>query len=79
MTVNETGTAAGATNDTILERVRTDLYLNGLWRPSSDGTRIDVQDPSTEETIASVATRFVRGATPPHANERRFCARHSKS
>jgi succinate-semialdehyde dehydrogenase/glutarate-semialdehyde dehydrogenase len=51
MTGNET--------DTILQRVPTDLYLNGVWRPSSDGTRLDVQDPSTEETIASVASATV--------------------
>jgi succinate-semialdehyde dehydrogenase/glutarate-semialdehyde dehydrogenase len=56
---SEMGSAAGTPNDTILERVPTDLYLNGVWRPSSDGTTIDVQDPSTEETIASVASATV--------------------
>ncbi|MFT6392122.1 MAG: succinate-semialdehyde dehydrogenase/glutarate-semialdehyde dehydrogenase [Ilumatobacter sp.] len=55
MTVTESNTP----NGTILERVPTDLYLNGEWRPSSDGTRIDVQDPSTAETITSVASATV--------------------
>ena len=39
----------------ILEGVPTDLYLDGSWRPASDGTRFEVQDPATGDTIASVA------------------------
>ena len=43
----------------VVDRVPTDLYLDGAWRPSSDGARIDVQDPATAETIASVASATV--------------------
>ena len=31
-----------------------DLYLAGRWRPSSDGARVDVLDPATEEVVATV-------------------------
>jgi succinate-semialdehyde dehydrogenase / glutarate-semialdehyde dehydrogenase len=34
----------------------TDLYINGEWRPASDGQRIEVQDPATAEVIATVAS-----------------------
>jgi succinate-semialdehyde dehydrogenase/glutarate-semialdehyde dehydrogenase len=34
---------------------RTDLLIDGTWRPSADGARIDVLDPATGEPIASVA------------------------
>lgn len=36
-----------------------DLYIGGAWRAASDGSRFDVLDPATEESIASVA-----GASP---------------
>ena len=39
----------------VLDAVGTDLYIGGRWRPSSSGSRIDVEDPATGETIASVA------------------------
>ena len=39
--------------------VPTDLYLDGTWRPASDGTRFDVQDPSCGDVIASVASGTV--------------------
>ena len=34
----------------------THLYIDGQWRESSDGTRIDVLDPSTADSLASVAS-----------------------
>jgi succinate-semialdehyde dehydrogenase / glutarate-semialdehyde dehydrogenase len=40
----------------------TDLYIDGAWRPASDGQRIDVQDPATAEVIASVASASVQDA-----------------
>jgi len=33
-----------------------DLYINGSWRPASDGARFDVTDPATGAFIASVAS-----------------------
>lgn len=33
-----------------------DLYVGGKWLPSSDGNRIPVVDPATEEVIAEVAS-----------------------
>lgn len=35
--------------------VRDELYIGGQWRASRDGARLDVRDPATEETVASVA------------------------
>ncbi len=34
----------------------TQLYINGEWREASDGNRIDVLDPSTADSLASVAS-----------------------
>ncbi|GAK34450.1 succinate-semialdehyde dehydrogenase [NADP(+)] GabD [alpha proteobacterium Q-1] len=36
--------------------VETGLYINGEWRPSLDGARIEVIDPATEEIITDVAS-----------------------
>ena len=38
-----------------LETVGKDLYIDGSWRPGSDGRRIEILDPATEQPIASVA------------------------
>jgi succinate-semialdehyde dehydrogenase/glutarate-semialdehyde dehydrogenase len=38
-----------------LVAVPTDLFIDGSWRPSSTGARIDVLDPSTGRPILSVA------------------------
>jgi len=38
------------------EILRTDLFIGGEWRPAADGARFDVEDPGTEEVIASVAS-----------------------
>ncbi len=41
----------------------TDLYIDGKFRPASDGGRFDVYDPATEEVIASVADGTTDDAT----------------
>jgi len=48
--------------DNLLADVPTDLYIDGAWRPSSDGARLEVTDPATEGTIASVASASVGDA-----------------
>jgi succinate-semialdehyde dehydrogenase/glutarate-semialdehyde dehydrogenase len=35
--------------------LRTDLYIDGEWRPATSGERFDVVDPGTEQVIAQVA------------------------
>jgi succinate-semialdehyde dehydrogenase/glutarate-semialdehyde dehydrogenase len=45
-----------------LERVPAQLFIGGEWRDASGGATLDVEDPSTGETIASVAD-----ATPDDA------------
>jgi succinate-semialdehyde dehydrogenase / glutarate-semialdehyde dehydrogenase len=40
----------------------TDLYIDGGWRPASDGQRIEVTDPATAEVIATVASASVPDA-----------------
>src|SRR4051794_10557157 len=45
-----------------LERVPTQLFIGGEWRDASGGATLDVEDPSTGESIASVAD-----ATPDDA------------
>jgi len=35
--------------------LRTDLYIDGEWRPAANGERFDVVDPGTEQVIAQVA------------------------
>ena len=39
----------------LLARVPTGLFIGGKWRDSSDGRTLDVEDPSTGQTLASVA------------------------
>jgi len=36
--------------------LRTGLYIDGAWRAASDGAKIEVLDPASEEVIASVAS-----------------------
>jgi len=48
--------------DNLLAGVSTELYIGGAWRPASDGSRLDVTDPATEATIASVASASVEDA-----------------
>jgi len=39
----------------VLRGVRADLLLAGIWTPARDGARMDVEDPSTCQVLASVA------------------------
>jgi succinate-semialdehyde dehydrogenase/glutarate-semialdehyde dehydrogenase len=39
----------------VVDAVPKKLYIGGEWRDGSEGGSIDVEDPATEETIASVA------------------------
>jgi succinate-semialdehyde dehydrogenase/glutarate-semialdehyde dehydrogenase len=48
--------------DNLLEKVPTDLWIDGKWRKASDGQRFDVTDPATEDKIASVASATVEDA-----------------
>ncbi|GAA4661242.1 NAD-dependent succinate-semialdehyde dehydrogenase [Amycolatopsis dongchuanensis] len=45
--------------DSIVKAVPVELFIGGLWRPASDGARIRVADPATEQEIASVASASV--------------------
>jgi succinate-semialdehyde dehydrogenase/glutarate-semialdehyde dehydrogenase len=45
--------------DNLLAGVSTDLWIDGAWRPASDGARFDVEDPATEQTVTSVASATV--------------------
>jgi succinate-semialdehyde dehydrogenase / glutarate-semialdehyde dehydrogenase len=40
----------------------TDLYINGTWRPGSEGTRFDVLNPADETVLASVASATIADA-----------------
>jgi succinate-semialdehyde dehydrogenase/glutarate-semialdehyde dehydrogenase len=39
----------------LLQKVPTDLYIDGRWQPSSSGRRFYVDDPATGERLATVA------------------------
>jgi succinate-semialdehyde dehydrogenase / glutarate-semialdehyde dehydrogenase len=43
--------------------LKTDLYINGQWRPASDGARFDVLNPADETVIASVASATIDDAS----------------
>jgi succinate-semialdehyde dehydrogenase/glutarate-semialdehyde dehydrogenase len=45
----------GTGTDSILDGVPRGLFLGGRWTEASDGTEIDVVDPATARSIASVA------------------------
>jgi succinate-semialdehyde dehydrogenase / glutarate-semialdehyde dehydrogenase len=47
----------------LLARVPTGLFIDGKWRDSSDGRTLEVEDPSTGETLASVADATVADGT----------------
>ena len=47
---------------TAVDAVPTQLFIGGEWRDASGGDTLDVEDPSTGETIAEVAD-----ATPDDA------------
>ncbi len=39
----------------VVDAVPTELFIGGQWRPATDGRTFDVEDPSTEKTLCSVA------------------------
>jgi succinate-semialdehyde dehydrogenase/glutarate-semialdehyde dehydrogenase len=43
----------------LVESIPTGLFIDGKWREAEGGKRLDVEDPSTGETIASVADASV--------------------
>lgn len=43
--------------------VRKDLYIAGQWRPASDGSRFEVEDPGTEQSVAEVADASMEDGT----------------
>ncbi len=49
--------------DELADRLRTECLIGGVWRPSSDGSRIDVADPSSGEVFATVANGTELDAT----------------
>jgi len=53
---------SATTERTAVEAVPTQLFIGGEWRDASGGATLDVEDPSTGETIAAVAD-----ATPDDA------------
>jgi len=53
---------SATTERTAVEAVPTQLFIGGEWRDASGGATLDVEDPSTGETIAAVAD-----ATPEDA------------
>jgi len=46
----------------LLKSLPTGCYINGEWRSSSDQSGFDVHDPSTGETIATVASATIDDA-----------------
>jgi succinate-semialdehyde dehydrogenase/glutarate-semialdehyde dehydrogenase len=47
----------------LLARVPTGLFIDGKWRDSSDGKTLEVEDPSTGESLVSVADATVADGT----------------
>jgi succinate-semialdehyde dehydrogenase / glutarate-semialdehyde dehydrogenase len=56
----------------VVDAVPRKLYIGGEWRDGSEGGSIDVEDPATEETIASVADASAEDASAALAS----CAEH---
>src|SRR4051794_41553058 len=54
--------SAATQERTALDAVPTQLFIGGEWRDASGGATIDVEDPSTGETLLAVAD-----ATPEDA------------
>ena len=46
----------------VLDRVPTDLYIAGAWRPATGGGTLAVEDPSTQEPLVEVADAQVEDA-----------------
>jgi succinate-semialdehyde dehydrogenase/glutarate-semialdehyde dehydrogenase len=47
--------AATADETRVVEGVKTQLFIGGEWRDATDGATLEVEDPATGETIATVA------------------------
>jgi succinate-semialdehyde dehydrogenase / glutarate-semialdehyde dehydrogenase len=47
--------AATADETRVVEQVKTQLFIGGAWRDAGGGGTLEVEDPATGETIASVA------------------------
>jgi succinate-semialdehyde dehydrogenase / glutarate-semialdehyde dehydrogenase len=47
----------------LVDSVPTGLYVGGHWREAEGGARLDVEDPSTGETLATVADASVADGT----------------
>jgi len=45
-----------------MNELKNKLYINGKWRPASDGGTFDVLNPATEEVITQVANGTVEDA-----------------
>jgi succinate-semialdehyde dehydrogenase / glutarate-semialdehyde dehydrogenase len=54
--------AATADETRVVEGVRTQLFIGGEWRDATGGGTLDVEDPATGETIATVADATVDDA-----------------
>ena len=54
--------SAATQERTVVDQVPTQLFIGGEWRDASGGDTLDVEDPSTGETLTSVAD-----ATPEDA------------
>jgi succinate-semialdehyde dehydrogenase/glutarate-semialdehyde dehydrogenase len=55
--------AATADETRAVEGVKTQLFIGGEWRDATGGGTLDVEDPATGETIASVADATPEDAT----------------
>ncbi|MEA2201073.1 MAG: succinate-semialdehyde dehydrogenase / glutarate-semialdehyde dehydrogenase [Solirubrobacteraceae bacterium] len=53
--LRERCTMTGERERAVLEKVPTDLYIAGLWRPASGGATFAVEDPATTEPLVQVA------------------------
>ena len=55
-------TTVNAQEQSILDRVPTQLYIGGEWRDATGGGTLPVEDPATGETIAEVADATIEDA-----------------
>jgi succinate-semialdehyde dehydrogenase/glutarate-semialdehyde dehydrogenase len=59
MNANAQSSAHANSPGQLLAGVPTDLWIGGRWCAAADGARFDVQDPATEQVVASVASATV--------------------
>jgi succinate-semialdehyde dehydrogenase/glutarate-semialdehyde dehydrogenase len=57
-----TTTAGAQAERAVLDAVPKQLYIGGSWRDGAEGGTVDVEDPATGETIASVADATAQDA-----------------